>query len=114
MSVAYPSGIKVNIHDVLATLQEGKQETNPEIELLEFSFRGGGGHELITPLIVIQTYMRTVIPRWVTAVEGTAPQSLQIPTLTWQDKQDSKLMKPFLSLFSDGSASGLSLDFYIL
>lgn len=58
--------------------------------------------------------MRTVVPRWVTAVEGAAPHSLQIPTSTWEDKQDSKWMKPFLPWFSGARPSGISLDFYIL
>lgn len=114
MSVVYSRRMNVNIYYVLATLQEAKQGANPESELIQFSLSWGGDRELITPLIVTQTYMRTVIPRWVTAVEGAAPHLLQIPTLTRWDKQNSKLMKPFLSWFSGASPSGLWLDFYIL
>lgn len=97
MSVVYSRRMNVNIYYVLATLQEAKQGANPESELIQSSLSWGGGRELITPLIVTQTCMRTVIPRWVPAVEGAAPHLLQIPTLTRWDKQNSKLMKPFLS-----------------
>lgn len=74
----------------------GKTGTDPGSELNQLNLSRGGDDDLITPLIVMQTYMRTVIPRWVPAVERDAPHLLQIPTLTRGDKQNSKLMKPFL------------------